>query len=328
MERIHILGTGGTIVSRKADDGSTVAADSIAQLLAATGLDVEVSHQDVININSFRIRFRDQRVLAEAVDAVCADPDVAGVVITHGTDTMEETAFLLDLVHRHDQPVFLTGAQRAADMPNTDGPENLRQAVLAASDPRLRGTGVGISFESEIHAARHTRKLHTLSPGPFAGGTHVASVLGEEVLVRDLPRRLDPLPLPTAAFDSTKIHIIDGSPETGTELFDAALAAGADGIVLVGVGSGNAPEGFVEVVRQATDAGTPVVLATRVPSGPVAPIYGNGGGVDLVAAGAIEAGLLNPYQAKVLLALLVSQRQGIASSENSLAAMFQKYSRQ
>src|SRR5699024_7452089 len=160
MSFVHLIGTGGTIASRAETGGSTVA-DSADQILGSIGLPTRDSVDDVLNINWFHVTFKDRLTIHWAVGATCKNHDVSGVVLTLCSDTMEESAFFLSLLHVSEKPVILTGAQRAADQPNTDGPENLRHAVVAAGSPQMRGAGVVIGFEAQFHAARYTRKRHT-----------------------------------------------------------------------------------------------------------------------------------------------------------------------
>lgn len=307
MSYVHVIGTGGTIASR-AETGGSVVSDSAEQVLGSLGFSTQVTTEDVLHINSFHLSFADLLTIHRAVQAACARPEVSGVVITHGTDTMEETAFFLSLLHDAQQPVVLTGAQRAADLPNTDGPENLRQAVEAAGSVSMRGAGVVIGFEAEFHAARHTRKRHTLATTAFSGGTLIAQYY-DDVLTRLASAVSYPvLDAPAADFAQLNIPVIDTAPGSTAELFYAAVESGAHGIVLQGVGAGNAPPVFTQAVETAVAAGVPVVLSTRVPTGPVAAIYGNGGGVTLLDAGALNAGQLNTYQARILLAILLAHQ--------------------
>ncbi|GLB67182.1 asparaginase [Arthrobacter mangrovi] len=306
MAHIQIFGTGGTIASRKGSGTGAVASDSAeVLLLGLSGRDSVVS-QDILTTGSYRLGLGDLRTIAEFVNKSLEDEQVDGVVVTHGTDTMEETAFLLDLVHDSPKTVVLTGAQRTADSPNPDGPRNLEEAVLAAGSPELRGAGVLIAFSGYIRSARGARKAHTTAANPFAGGCEVAHMAGDELIVTGLPLTRRPLPLPSSAFDTIRVEIVTVYPGATTELFDYAVTAGADAIVLAGSGVGNAGPGFAESVASAVARGCPVVLSTRTPWGPVVPTYGNGGGTDLVSAGAVPSADLNPFQARILAALLLS----------------------
>lgn len=302
-----MIGTGGTIASR-AETGGSVVADSTAEVLGATGVSSRVSTQDVLHMNSFHLTFADLLTMRAAVDAACQDPQITGVVVTHGTDTMEETGFFLSLLHDSEKPVVLTGAQRAADLPNTDGPENLRQAIVAAGSRQMRDAGVVVGFESQFHAARHTRKRHTLATKTFSGGALIAEFYNGEVNRLASPARFEVLDDPPARFADLNIPVIDAAPGSDANLLYAALDHHVDGIILQGVGAGNAPPVFTPAVKTAVTAGVPVVLTTRVPAGPVAPIYGNGGAVTLLEAGAMSANHLNTYQARMLLAVLLAHR--------------------
>ncbi len=318
MSFVHVIGTGGTIASRAETGGSTVA-DSAEEVLRTIGVATQVSVEDVLHINSFHLTFADLLTIHQAVAAACENPDVSGVVVTHGTDTMEETAFFLSLLHDSEKPVILTGAQRSADQPNTDGPENLRHAVIAAGSPQMRGTGVLIGFEAEFHAARYTRKRHTLATTTFAGGTRVAQLYDDYLLRLATPTRYPVLDAPDASFEALDVPIIDASPSTKAKLLYAALENNADAIVLQGVGAGNAPPVFTDAVKAAVAAQVPVVLSTRVPSGPIAAIYGNGGAVTLLDAGALSAGQLNTYQVRILLAVLISQQLPVKTFRDTFA---------
>lgn len=306
MAHVQLLGTGGTIASRGGGGQGAVATDSAAALAPAGADGPSVGARDVLTTGSYRLGLGDLRDITEAVRDAVLDPGTDGVVVTHGTDTLEETAFLLDLVHASPKPVVLTGAQRPADSPAPDGPANVAEAVLAAASPALRGCGVLVCFGGAVRSARGTRKAHTTAADPFRGGTEVAHLAGGEAVLTARPARRPTLPLPTNTFDAARVEIVTAYPGASTDLFDAAVASGARAVVLAGTGTGNAGPGFVEAVGRAVDGGCAVLLGTRVPWGPVVPVYGNGGGVDLVAAGAVPCGDLNPFQARVLAALLIS----------------------
>lgn len=306
MAHIQLLGTGGTIASRGSGAGGSVATDTAAELARGRYGELTVSSRDVLTTGSYRLSLADLRLIAEAAQEALADPGNDGVVVTHGTDTLEETAFLLDLVHGSPKSAVLTGAQQPADSPAPDGPRNVEEAVLAAASPGLRDSGVLISFDGTVRSARGARKAHTTASNPFQGGAEVAHMAGSELVVTARPVRGRALPLPPAAFDTTRVEIITAHTGATPDLFDFAVHSGARAVVLAGSGVGNAGPGFAEAVGRAVAAGCAVVLSTRAPWGPVVPVYGNGGGTDLVAAGAVPSGDLNPLQARLLAALLIS----------------------
>ncbi|UNK46178.1 asparaginase [Arthrobacter sulfonylureivorans] len=306
MAHIQLLGTGGTIASRSQGTRGAVATEASSALVPKQYGDVTVRARDILTIGSYRLDLADLRRIAEAVGQALADPDTDGVVVTHGTDTLEETAFLLDLVHASPKPVVVTGAQRTADSPDADGPRNVAEAVRAAADERLRGAGALICFNGTVRSARGARKVHTTAGSPFGGGTEVAHMAGNQLVVTATPRRYPPLPTPPTAFDNTRVEIITAYPGATPELLDHAVQLGSRAVVLAGTGVGNAGPGFAEAVKRATGNGCIVVLSTRAPWGPVVPTYGDGGGIDLVEAGAIPSADLNPFQARILTAVLLS----------------------
>ncbi|MFE7423354.1 asparaginase [Rhodococcus sp. NPDC057529] len=320
MTHIQLLGTGGTIASRgqRGDAAAgAVATDAAADLVCGRYGQMSVSARDILMTNSFRLMLADLRMIAEAVHEALDDPGNDGVVVTHGTDTLEETAFLLNLVHTSTKTAVLTGAQRPADSPVPDGPGNVEQALLAASSVRLRNSGVLIAFDGTVRSARGARKAHTTASSPFQGGVEVAHMEGEQLVVTAAPRRNPPLPVPAVAFDTTRVEIVTAYPGATPDMLGFAVSSGAQAVVLAGTGVGNAGPEFAETVAKVVEGGCAVILSTRAPWGPVVPLYGNGGGADLVKAGAIPSGDLNPFQARILAALLLSH--GIPAAEMSSA---------
>jgi L-asparaginase len=309
MTLVTVLATGGTIASRSGGGGGATArddgADLVARLDLPPGLEVEV--HDVFRVGGFRMTLDRVHELARTVASALHADDVAGVVVTHGTDTAEETAFFLDLFHADPRPVVVTGAQRAADAPDSDGPRNLGDAITAAAAPTTRGLGVLIGFGGQLFPARGTRKSHTLAADTFtnpAGGP-LGWVHSGQVEVVTAPRRRPALDL--AAFDPTgvRVDVTPCYPDADATALRAFADAGARGVVLEATGAGNANPAICAAVAELTAAGVVVVTSTRVAAGPVTPIYGDGGGVDLLAAGAVPSGLLRPSQARMLLAALL-----------------------
>src|SRR4051812_30161375 len=190
-----------------------------------------------------------------------------GVVVTHGTDTLEETAFLCDLLHGEAAPVVFTGAIRPASAPGADGPANLLDAVAAAAAGATAGLGVLAAFGGELHAARDARKVDSVSPLAF--GSPRLGPLGfvrEGVVevARVVPRRP---PLSPASLDAT-VHVVHAGLGTDGTLVRAALAAGADGLVGVVLGAGHSPPGFLEALTAAAER-VPVVVTVRPERGAV-----------------------------------------------------------
>jgi L-asparaginase len=227
------------------------------------------------------------------------------VVVPHGTDTLEESVYLVDRLLDSDTPVVFTGAQRGADEPDADGPRNLRDAIrLAASDDArgLAGRGLGalVVFAGEIHAAREARKVHTSAVRAFdsPGYGPVGHVDGDVVSLRRSPLRAPALPLPERLAKVDLHRLYAGSDG---RFVRHSLATGAEALVLEGTGRGNANEEVVEAVREASAQDIPVVVCSRCVAGRVEPVYGRGGGRDLEEAGALFAGDLAGPKARVLL---------------------------
>lgn len=309
MSRVVLLTTGGTISSRAGGAGvvATDDAETIGRLAVRSGSDVQVEAHEVMRVGSYQMRLADLRAISDAVAEHLKRDDVDGVVITHGTDTLEETAALLDLVHDDPRPVVVTGAQRAADVPDTDGPRNLADAVDVAASPAARDQGVLVSFAGTILAARGTRKVHTVDLAAFANpGGALGEVIDGRVQLHHSPRRPKPLARPSAEFDDVRVDLVPAYPGSDDTLLRAAVGAGSTGIVIVGTGVGNGPALLPELVEQLTGDGVVVALSTRVSNGPVLPVYGNGGGADLVAAGSVPVSDLPASQARIALALLLS----------------------
>lgn len=321
MAQIRILGTGGTIASRGRGEAGSVASDTVASLAALLAPAQTVTSKDILTTGSYLLDFHDLRTIAEEAQSALAEDAVDGVVVTHGTDTMEETAFLLDLVHTSAKPVVFTGAQQPADSDAPDGPANVAVAVAVAADDSMRGTGVLIAFAGTVHTARGTRKAHTTAASPFAGGVKTAHMLGSDVVLLARPERRPPLQMPGPAFDEMQVEIITAYPGATPHMLRHAASSGAKAVVLAGTGIGNAGRGFTDAVVDITASGVPVVLSSRTPWGPVIPTYGNGGGKDLVHAGAVASRDLNPFQSRILAALLLSTDP----SPETFAARFSAY---
>jgi L-asparaginase len=223
-----------------------------------------------------------------------------GVVVTHGTDTLEETAVLCDLVHGGDAPIVVTGAIRPASAPGADGPANLLDAVRAAGDAATAGLGAIVCFAGELHAARAVRKADSVSPRAFAspGRGPLGRVMEQRVEVWSTPVRRPPLPV--AQLDARVDVVAAGLGSDGAAV--AAAAAGADGLVAVLLGAGHASPPFLAACRTAA-AQLPVVACVRPEAGRILRgTYGfDGAERDVRAAGLICAPALSPAAARITL---------------------------
>ncbi|MEU7854091.1 asparaginase [Nonomuraea sp. NPDC049141] len=309
MSKVIVLSTGGTIATRRDGQGVGLAQDRVRELLGRLPVDpgVELDGMDVLCAGSYLFTLADMREVAARTREALTDPDVLGVVVTHGTDGMEETAYLADLFHDDPRPVVFTGAQLPADAADGDGPRNLADAIAVAAGGRACGLGVLIGFDGQIFAASGTRKTHTLASSAFSAPDSgpLGRVRDGQVNILMTPARAKPLDLDAFDLDGVRTDIVALYPGCDEAALRAVVEAGATGVVLQALGAGNANPRIRDEVARITEAGVVVALSTRVDAGPVAALYGNGGGADLVEAGAIPTGTLRSPQARVLLSALL-----------------------
>lgn len=307
MSRIVVITTGGTIAT--SSDATGVArptqrgADLVARLDpggADPGRDVTVV--DLLAVDSSELGPAQWQLIADAVaDAAASGAD--GVVVTHGTDTLEETALWLDLVHDGATPVVLTGAMRSADDPDADGPANLRDALTLAGDPAAAGLGVAVCLGGTVWQPLGLTKTGSGFTGRVLGRVSGAAV----ILDRERQRpTVGPVGRPV------RVDVVAAYAGSDGVAVDAFVTAGARGLVLEALGAGNAGPAVVEAVSRACAGGVAVVLSTRVPGGAVAPRYGPGRA--LCDAGAVPVPTLRPAQARVLLAAALGAGADVAAT--------------
>ena len=312
MRRIVVLSTGGTIAARvDRGSGHVVAAatgEELLKVLADHGHelpgDVEVVSEQFCNVGGFLFDLELSFQLARRAESLLANSETVGVVVTQGTDTMEESSFLADLLVGSDKPVVFTGAQRHADEPDSDGPRNLADAIRVAAAPDVRGCGALLVFDQAIHPARDVTKRHTARVGTFFSGEHgmVGEIDMNRVIIHRRPTLRGHFSVNRLQTAIDLIKLVMGSDG---RLLRSARDSGAQGVVLEAFGRGNANLAVVDAVQEVTTSGVPVVVTSRCAQGRVEPIYGKGGGKDLEAAGTIFAGDLTGPKARVLLAVLL-----------------------
>ncbi len=276
----------------------------VASVPGLVDVDVRLDLHDFRRLPSADLAFAD---LLELVDqAVRATADA--VVVVQGTDTIEETSFLLDLLWTGDAPLVVTGAMRNPSLAGADGPANLLAAIIVASGRAFRALGVLVVLNDEVHAARHVGKRHSSSPAAFGSpnsGPLGRVVEGVPVLMSSVARRAV-LPRPEAV--DVRVPIVVAVLGGEGVLLDG-IEDRCDGLVVAGFGVGHVPGRLAERLGEIA-ARIPVVLATRIGAGPVlAKTYGAvGSESDLRRRGLIPAGLLDPYKARVLLCVLLANR--------------------
>lgn len=306
---VVVLSTGGTIASTGNGEAATpqMRGAELVDAVPELSTYAELAVRDVAQIPSFDM---DLETMSDVRDAAAeaADGGADGVVVTHGTDTMEESAYVLDLTLDLDVPVVFTGAQRRPDEVSSDGPANLRTAVRAASHERFRGHGgVYVAFDTELHAARDVTKAHTSALGSFESPDKgpVASFDRAGVRVHRSPGSYSES-LPVTSSDAA-VPMVKSAAGVGARQVEFAVSAGVDGLVVEGTGLGNTTSAIGTAVASATDEGIPVVVASRCHAGTTAPVYGtDGGGQTLVDRGVIQAGDLPAHKARLKLALALA----------------------
>lgn len=310
-----MLGLGGTIAMAAAGGGAGAVPElSPAQLLAAVpglaGTGIEVRAEELRQLPGASIRLADLYQLAGLIrERLAGGADrVAGVVVTQGTDTIEESGYLLDLLYGGPAPVVVTGAMRNPSLAGADGPANLLAAIQVAACAEARDQGVLVVFNDEIHAARRVRKTHATNPATFGspdGGPLGFLVEGQPRLLSRLPGRTV-LPAPAAAGERVRVPLVTVTLGDDGCLLDG-LADQADGLVVAAFGAGHVPEWLVEPLARLAGR-IPVVLASRTGAGPVlAGTYGFPGSErDLLSRGLVRAGFLGPPKARILLHTLLA----------------------
>lgn len=324
--RLVVFATGGTIASEPGpcQEGVTVRSSGLA-LLAEVDVpdlaDVALQVIDFAGVGSFALEMSTSFRLASEIATVLDEEDVIGVVVTHGTDTLEETAFLIDLTVASDKPVVVTGAQRSREQPDADGSRNLRSAMRVAVSPKARGLGTLVVFAEEIHAARDVTKTHTSDLGTFKSPSYgpLGFVDDDRVVVRRHPAK-------RICFRPNRINervdLIKLAMGSDGRFIDYAVKSGAQAIVIEAFGRGNATPSVLKAVQRARGNDIPVVICSRCPAGSVRPIYGHSGGAALSKEGALFANI-SAAKARILLAVLLGERETRESLPELLSSILE-----
>ena len=308
---VRLIATGGTI-AMKIDPvkKAPVPAISGEDLVATVPEIAQVARMEVQNLSNVPSSYMDadrwvqlQKAVAEAL----ARPEVAGVIVSHGTDTLEETGWFLDLTTESEKPIVLIGAQRNASERDFDGPRNLLNAARICVDRGARGKGAMIALNNNINAARDAVKTHTSDVETFKSGDlgFLGAVDYDRIVWYRAPERRQHVPVRLRDGEHlARVDVIATYAGADGALVRAAVAAGAKGLVVQALGWGNVSIPTYQAIKEVIGKGIPVVISTRVWNGRVLPNYGyEGGGKTLQQAGAIFGDNLSPQKARILLML-------------------------
>jgi L-asparaginase len=310
LASVKIIATGGTIAGEAtsaAQSGYTsgqVGVETLIKAVPALSKIASVSGEQISNVGSQDMSDEIWLKLAARINELAASPEVDGIAVTHGTDTMEETAYFLHLVVKTNKPVVLTGSMRPSTALSADGPLNIYNAVSVAADRQAAGRGVLVSINDQIHSAHDVTKTHTTATDTFMSpyrGLIGATAYGVSQYYRT-PFRKHTLDTPfnvDGKKSLPRVDVLYVYEDMSGDLVDAAVNAGAKGIVIAGVGNGNMPKAVMEALSRAVEKRVIVVRASRVPLG----FVGRNVEVDDDKLKFVAAEELNPPKARVLLRL-------------------------
>lgn len=315
MKKVVILATGGTIAGVSPDPGDTISYQAgiipIAEIVTAIKplkTIANIATEEIAQIDSADMNHKIWFYLAERINALLKQPDVDGIVVTHGTDTLEETAYFLNLVVKSEKPVVLVGAMRPSTAISPDGPMNLYNAIILAVSPAARGKGVLVSLNDTINSSREVTKTNTSLQDTFKAPElgYLGYIIDGYPHFYRMPARKHTY---MTDFDISQItefpqvNIIYGHVNDTGILAQAAVAAGAKGLIYAGLGNGNMSETMKNTFREIQNQGVVVVRSTRTGNGVVTSNSGPTAGHDRFVA----ADTLSPQKSRILLMLALTK---------------------
>lgn len=328
LPNVVILATGGTIAGSAASgvqQGYTSGQVTIDAMLAAVPDAKKLANikgEQISNVGSQDMSFEIMLKLAKRIAELAASQDVDGIVITHGTDTMEETAYFLNLVTKTDKPVVLVGSMRPSTAMSADGPLNLYNAIAVAADYQSKGHGVLLVMNDQIHSAQTLVKVSTTAVQTFMSplrGLMGITNYGKNEFYRFPHNKFgkDSEFSIEGATALPRVDIIYGCVDMPADLIDASVERGAKGIVIAGVGNGNMPKAALDACARAAKKGVVVVRSTRVATGDV----GRNVEVNDDELGLIASYELNPQKSRILLSVALLNKVPI----DKMQGIFMKY---
>ena len=321
-EKVVVITTGGTIAMRydptRQGMVPAISGQELVEDIPFLSTVCPVEIMEFSNIPSAQMTPQIMRQIADLAEATLARAGVAGIVITHGTDTLEETAYFLDLFTAENKPICLTAAMRTSAEASSDGPGNILSAVRVAASENVRGYGVLAVVNNEIHAACDVMKTHAASVGafcsPFWGP--LGYVDTDSIIMRRAPLKRQHIRPSTMAEHVPILKLYTGMDD---RIFRHLASDNIDGLVIEGFGRGNIPASAVPGVQLLLEKNTPVVVTSRVQGGRVLGVYAaEGGAAHLNGLGAILGGEISSQKARLKLMLSL----GVTREPKILQSMF------
>ncbi|MQW22544.1 MULTISPECIES: asparaginase [unclassified Lactococcus] len=303
MKKILILHTGGTI-SMAEDESGHVSPNAVNPLtqLVLPSTKIEIVSEDIFNLPSPHITLEHMLTLKNRITTAFGE-GFDGIVITHGTDTLEETAFFLDSTIKRGKPIIITGAMRSSNELGTDGIYNLQTAIRVAADDDSHDRGVLVVMNDEIHSARYVTKTHTTNVSTFQTPTHGPLGLLTKNKIFYFHRDSENQHLDIHSV-SGKVPIVKCYAGMNGEIFDLLDVTTLDGLVLEALGAGNIPPAASHSLKRIIEAQVPIVLVSRCFNGIAEPVYDyDGGGSQLHQAGVMFAPEVNSQKARIKLVI-------------------------
>ncbi|TVU91900.1 asparaginase [Vreelandella titanicae] len=313
QKHIVVLTTGGTIASKPSDSGrSQSGALSGEQLLDRValpqGVDVTLEVMSILQKPSNAVSLADLAELHRQGRIALARADVDGLVITHGTDTLEETAYFLSLTLPADKPCVITGSQRAPHQLGTDAFKNICDAIVAAASPQLNQLGCVVAFNESLFAARYARKVNSFQLNGFdaPGAGALGYIDGQRIKLYHPAIAIEP-PVEEWDFPLPRVDLLPAYLDASPALLRACVESGAKAVVIDGLGRGHVPPSWMNEIRELVGAGVPVAVVSSCAQGPVNTSYEFSGSLaDLVSAGVIALNDISARKARLALALVLS----------------------
>ena len=314
MKKVTLITTGGTIASKEIKDGllasGAISGSELASLCELPeGYELKII--DIMQLPSMHIDFNAMNMIRQAIESELQDDSVDGIVVTHGTDSLEETAYFLDITVNDHRPIVVTGSQRSPAEVGTDVFSNLKNSIYAASSNLLHDIGVVVVFNERIYSAKYVKKVHASNIQGFEsfGYGYLGIIDNDVVSIYQKPVRKEHFQLINQL---PRVDIIKCYTGCDGLFVHAAINAGAKGIVLEGVGRGQVTPMMVEAIQKALDENIIVIMTTSAEEGKVYPAYGyKGSAYDLLVRGVILGEDYDSKKARIKLAVLLASKEQV-----------------